>query len=130
MNLRITTRKSRELTDITDEITQHLPENEVGIANIFVLHTTAAVTTIDSDPGIDGDFFDFLSGITPNVQWRHPHNPPHVPAHILSSIIGSSIAIPYADGQLQLGTWQRVILVELDGPRERKLIISFTPVSQ
>lgn len=130
MNLRITTKKSRQLIDITDEISQHLPENESGVVSIFVLHTTAAVTTIDSDPGIDGDFFDFLSGITPKVQWRHPHNPPHVPAHILSSIIGPSVAIPYADGQLQLGTWQRIVLVELDGPRERKLIISFTPVLQ
>lgn len=130
MRIPITTRESRELTDITDEISQHLPENGAGVAHIFVQHTTAAVTTIDSDPGIDQDFFNFLSGITPEVQWKHPHNPPHVPAHIFSSIIGPSLAIPYEDGQLQLGTWQRVVLVELDGPRERKLIISFTPVPQ
>lgn len=130
MNLRITTKESRGLIDLTDDISQHLPESGAGVASIFVLHTTAALTTIDSDPGIDGDFFDFLSGITPNVKWRHPHNPPHVPAHILASIIGSSVAIPYVDAQLQLGTWQRIVLVELDGPRERKLIINFTPIIQ
>lgn len=130
MQLRITTKKSRELIDITDEVTQHIPPDQSGIVHIFVLHTTAAVTTIDQDPGIDEDLFTFLSGITPKATWVHPHDPQHVPAHLLSSMIGPSVSIPYTDGRLQLGMWQQVVLVELNGPRERKLAISFTPVAQ
>lgn len=88
-----------------------------------VQHTTAALTTADLDPGTDQDFLDFLSAITPDIKWRHPHNPAHTPAHLLSSLIGPSIAVPIQGGQLQLGTWQRIIMVEFDGPRERNVSI-------
>ncbi len=60
----------------------------------------------------------------PKLKYRHPHNPAHVPAHLASSIIGPSVTVPVVDGQLVLGTWQRIILVELDGPRERELVVT------
>jgi thiamine phosphate synthase YjbQ (UPF0047 family) len=60
----------------------------------------------------------------PKMSYRHPHDPGHAPDHLLSSIIGPSVAIPFQDRQLLLGIWQRVILVELDGPRERTIHIS------
>jgi secondary thiamine-phosphate synthase enzyme len=88
-----------------------------------VQHTTCALTTADLDPGTDQDFLDFLSAITPDIQWRHPHDPSHTPSHLLSSLIGPSVTIPVEKGQLNLGTWQRIILVELDGPREREISI-------
>jgi secondary thiamine-phosphate synthase enzyme len=50
-----------------------------------------------------------------------------VPDHILSSLIGTSVALPVDRGQILLGTWQRIVLVELDGPRERDLVLSITP---
>ncbi len=101
-----------------------MPASGVGLIHIFVKHTTCAVTTIDSDPGIDLDLFDFLNGITPEVRWRHPHNPAHAPAHLLSSVIGPDVSVPFADSHLQLGTWQRIILIELDGPRERNVSVT------
>lgn len=107
------------MIDITDEVARLVPAERSGVAHVFVWHTTCAVTTADLDPGTDLDLLDFLAGMTPDVQWRHPHNPAHTPAHLLSSIIGPSVGVPFADGRLQLGTWQRIILVELDGPRER-----------
>lgn len=55
----------------------------------------------------------------PKLDYRHPHNPAHVPAHLASSIIGPSVTVPVQDGKLKLGTWQRIVLVELDGPRDR-----------
>ena len=51
----------------------------------------------------------------PKLNYRHPHNPAHVPAHLASSIIGPSVSIPVENGELILGTWQRIILVELMG---------------
>jgi len=119
----ITTNQKREIVDITDEVERQLPDGS-GLVHIFVQHTTCAVTTADLDPGTDLDLLDFLKGMTPNVQWRHPHNPAHAPAHLLSSITGPDVSMPFADGRLCLGTWQRIILVELDGPRERQLSVT------
>lgn len=118
--MQIKTTKKREVIDITDQV--QVPDGE-GILTAFVRHTTVAITTADLDPGTDQDFLDFLNAITPDLEWRHPHDPSHVPDHLLASVIGPSISVPYRDGKLLLGTWQRVILVELDGPREREIIV-------
>lgn len=120
--LSVKTTKKQQVIDITDEIAQHLSSGD-GIVTIFGRHTTAAITTADLDPGTDLDLLDFLEGIIPNKQWRHPHNPAHAPAHLLSSIIGPSVTVSYKNGELQLGAWQRIILVELDGPRDRRIVI-------
>jgi secondary thiamine-phosphate synthase enzyme len=92
--------------------------------NVFIKHTTAAITTADLDPGTDQDFIDFLNSLVPNIQWQHPHNPEHAPDHLLSSLIGPGVSVPVKEGKLQTGTWQRIILVELDGPREREIEIT------
>lgn len=125
MDLIIRTHKENEVIDITDDIEEVLAEQEKtqGICLVFALHTTCALTTADLDPGTDLDFLDALLGMLPDIQYRHPHNPAHAPDHILSSIIGPSVILPFEEKTLTLGTWQRVVLVELDGPRERSLVI-------
>ena len=120
----VTTTKNREVIDITDTITSALAGSKDGIVNVFVAHTTAAVTVMDLDPGTDLDFLDALAGLLPDVDWRHPHDPAHTPDHILASIIGPDSTIPLMDDKLALGTWQRVVLVELDGPRDRTVYIT------
>ncbi len=124
--LSIKTHKKREILDITDEV-QELLTGSSGICCVHVLHTTAALTTADLDPGTDLDMLDAFDAMVPRLKYRHPHNPAHVPDHIMSSLIGSAATVPVADGALVLGTWQRIILVELDGPRERNLTVSFLP---
>lgn len=126
-NLVVKSTTNKDIIDITSQISKNLGNLENGVVVLTVLHTTAALTTADLDPGTDQDFLDFLAAITPEVEWRHPHDPAHAPAHLLSSLIGPSVTVPVREGQLQLGTWQRIILVELDGPRERS--ISAVPLS-
>jgi secondary thiamine-phosphate synthase enzyme len=123
MKLRISTGNKREVIDITDQIQRQLSD-QTGIVNIFIKHTTAAITTADLDPGTDQDFLDFLDSLVPDIKWRHPHDPAHAPDHLLSSIIGPEVSVPIENGKLQLGTWQRVILVEFDGPREREIALT------
>lgn len=123
MKLEIETHKKRQVVDITGQIEQHVPDGS-GLASIFIKHTTAALTTADLDPGTDEDLLDALTGMLPEVKWRHPHDPAHAPSHLLSSILGPQVTIPYNDGKLQQGTWQRLILVELDGPRSRQVELS------
>src|SRR5437867_10664409 len=115
----VTTKKNDQIVDITEVIETHLREapGEDGLCSIFVSHTTCALTTADLDPGTDLDFLDALRRLLPQMRYRHPHDPSHTPDHIISSIIGPSLAVPYRNRQLPLGTWQRIVLVELDGPR-------------
>jgi secondary thiamine-phosphate synthase enzyme len=119
--------RRRQVVDITDQVEAKLPAGHSGAVVITVLHTTAAVTTADLDPGTDLDLLDALEGLLPQRKWRHPHNPAHAPDHLLSSLIGPSVTIPARDGRLVLGTWQRIILIELDGPRERNLVVTALP---
>ncbi len=123
MQITIQTTQKDEVIDITDDIEDILvkQEKENGVVTIFMMHTTCCITTADLDPGTDLDFLDAIRGMLPDIQYRHPHDPSHTPDHILASIIGPSLTIPFEHGQLTLGVWQRVVLVELDGPRKRNL---------
>lgn len=129
MQFAIQTTKNEEVIDITDDIERVLSQQNArnGICTIFVHHTTACITTADLDPGTDLDFLDAIRGMLPEMQYRHPHDPSHAPDHILSSIIGPSVTVPFEDGQLQLGVWQRVVFIELDGPRRRNISITIIP---
>lgn len=124
--LQIQTHKKDEVIDITELIEKQLSQTAIatGICSIFVAHTTCSVTTADLDPGTDLDLLDGLRNMLPKLSYRHPHDPLHTPDHILSSIIGPSVHIPFQKKQLLLGTWQRIILVELDGPRTRTIYVS------
>ncbi len=123
--LRVKTVRKDQVVDLTESVEGELPEVGEGAVLITVEHTTCAVTTADLDPGTDLDFLNVLRHLLPDLSYRHPHDPEHAPDHILASLIGASVAIPFRDGQLKLGTWQRIVLVELDGPRERNLYLSF-----
>ncbi|HXZ41280.1 MAG TPA: secondary thiamine-phosphate synthase enzyme YjbQ [Terriglobales bacterium] len=125
--LSIKTRKKREVVDITEAIEDLLRKERIdgtGICSLSILHTTAALTTADLDPGTDLDMLDAFEAIIPKLRYRHPHNPAHVPDHILSALIGTSVSMPFEHGKMLLGTWQRVVLIELDGPREREIVVS------
>ncbi len=126
--LTIQTRKKREILDITDHVEVALRKHhadKAGLCQLNILHTTAALTTADLDPGTDLDMLDAFEHLIPKLHYRHPHNPAHVPDHILSTLIGTSLSLLAERGSLLLGTWQRVVLVELDGPREREVVMGF-----
>ncbi len=123
----VSTSKKKEIIDITDQVAATLEKQKAGdgLCHVFALHTTAAITTADLDPGTDLDMLDAFEAIVPHLKYRHPHNPEHVPDHIMSSIIGPGVIVPVVDGELKLGTWQRVVLIELDGPRQRDIVVSY-----
>jgi secondary thiamine-phosphate synthase enzyme len=127
--IKVKTRKKREIVDITDRVKDLLKNGnagKTGICHLSALHTTAALTTADLDPGTDLDMLDAFEHMVPRLRYRHPHDPAHVPDHILSALIGTSVALPVENGRMLLGTWQRVVLVELDGPRDREIVMTLT----
>ncbi len=123
----VNTRKTKEVIDLTDKINSFLTnlKADKGLCFLFVTHTTCCLTTADLDPGTDQDLLEAVEKIFPLGNYRHPHNPAHVGDHIMSSLIGPSLILPVEKGQLLLGTWQRVVLIELSGPREREIILEF-----
>jgi secondary thiamine-phosphate synthase enzyme len=130
--LLVKTHRKREVVDITDEVNRILKKSYAeknGICHLSILHTTAALTTADLDPGTDLDMLDAFEAMIPKLRYRHPHDPAHVPDHILSALIGTSVALPVERGSLVLGTWQRVVLMEFDGPRERQGVLSVIAAS-
>jgi secondary thiamine-phosphate synthase enzyme len=125
--MEVGTKKKREIVDVTELCRKELANAQEadGVCHLFVLHTTAALTVADLDPGTDLDLLDAFEGLVPKLKYRHPHDPAHVPDHILSALIGTSVSVPVQGGDLLLGVWQRIILVEFDGPRTRQIALSF-----
>lgn len=127
--LRIRTEQRRQVVDVTEQVQLALNKDYSGLSGVChlcILHTTAALTTADLDPGTDLDMLDAFEQLIPKIKYRHPHNPAHVPDHILSALVGTSISLPVDTGGLVLGTWQRVVLLEFDGPRTRELTLMLT----
>ena len=124
----IATRRDKQVLDITSHIERILDQASIsdGLCNIFVTHTTAGITTGEAIEGTDEDLMEVLERMIPQIKFRHAHDPSHAPDHMISSILGASLTIPVSDGRLRLGTWQRVLLVECNGPRRRDIVVTFS----
>ena len=119
----ISTNRKRQVVDVTEACHSLIAEAEDGIAVFNVLHTTAALLVGENDSDLFDDLVrvaeDLLSDWRPFRHGRHSN--PNAEAHILSAFAGSSLTLPIVNGKLLLGTWQRILLLELDGPKRRKL---------
>lgn len=127
--LRIDTTAAKEVVDLTDRLEVMICKAKLqeGLCTLFVTHTTAAVTTGEIGEGTEQDFLQVVEKMIPRIQFQHAHNPTHAWSHMASSILGPSLTVPVTGGKLVLGTWQSVMLVELDGPRERMVHVTFMP---
>lgn len=124
--LRISTGSLKEVVDLTDRIESLIRQAKVqeGLCSLFITHTTAALTTGEIGEGTEKDLLQVVEQMIPRIRFRHAHDPSHAWSHMASSILGPSLSIPISAGKLVLGTWQSVMLVELDGPRERTIHVT------
>lgn len=123
----VSTSKSQEMVDITAHVSSIVKKSKVkeGMCNVYAMHATAAVVVNENaDPSICLDTIDALSKLVAKGIWRHDKIDGNADAHIKATILGPSETIPIKDARLQLGTWQAVSLVELDGPRKRSIVIT------
>ena len=127
--LQISTKQLKQVVDLTDLVQAVIRQAKMkeGLCSVFVTHTTAAVTTGEIGEGTEQDFLEIVEQMIPRIQFRHAHDPSHAWSHMASSILGPSLSIPVSAGKLVLGTWQSVMLVELDGPRERDVHVTLVP---
>ncbi len=118
--------EARQCLEITDQVRQIVQESGVdrGLCHVAVLHATAAVIVNENDdPNIGVDLLRALEQAVPEHDgWLHDRVDNNAAAHIKASMLGPSETLPVADGDLLLGTWQGIMVVELDGPRRRRQV--------
>ena len=125
--IKISSKRENDMLDITDQTSKVIQESKLkdGIVTLFVAGSTAAITTIEYEPGLRNDFPKMLNRIIPkNIEYEHDNtwHDGNGHSHIRASLIGPSLTVPFKDGRLILGTWQQIVFLELDTrSRERKI---------
>jgi len=127
--IRFSTRGNVDIVNLTERVVRNLEETglERGIVNIFVPGATAAVTTMEYEPGLVEDFPSVIEQLVPREK-TYLHDETHLDrnahSHLRASLLGPSLTIPFEKGELILGTWQQIIFVDFDNrPRKREVII-------
>ena len=125
-DITLRTRKAQEMIDITQQVADEVRRTGLkdGLCLVFVPHATAAVMINENaDPNVCQDILDAMGKLVPEGAWRHDRIDNNAAAHIKATILGPSETVPVRGGALRLGTWQSLMLVEFDGPRDRTVIV-------
>ena len=125
--------RSRGVHLVTPEIVEALPELRelrIGLAHLFLRHTSASLTLNENaSPDVRRDFESWLNAAVPeDFAWTHTlEGPDDMPAHVKASLMGASLSLPIAGGRLALGTWQGIYLCEhRDRGGPRSLLVTLT----
>jgi secondary thiamine-phosphate synthase enzyme len=118
----------RRIVDLTEPVRKFCADHGDGLVNVFVPHATAGLAVIETGAGSDEDLVETLEQLLPrDDRYRHRHGSPgHGADHVLPAIVSPSLTVPVSNGEPLLGTWQSVVLVDLnrDNPR-RSVRLSF-----
>jgi len=127
--LTIETGPRRGVFDLTSDALRFVVGKGDGLLNVFVPHATAGVAVIETGAGSDDDLMDAIDAMLPrdDRRYRHRHGSPgHGADHVLPGIVAPSMIIPVIDGDLALGTWQSIVLVDPnEDNRVRHVRLSF-----
>jgi secondary thiamine-phosphate synthase enzyme len=127
--IQIKSKGESDIIDITDKTSQAIKDSKIknGLVTVFVSGSTAAVTTIEYEPGLRYDFPEMLSRVAPiDIEYKHDNtwHDGNGHSHVRASLIGPSLTIPIVEGNMSLGTWQQIVFLEMDTrPRDRNLIL-------
>ncbi len=128
-HITIRTGGESDIVDITGQVEEAIRAGSLssGIVTVFVTGSTVAVTTIEYEPGLRKDFPGMLERIAPKgIEYEHDNtwHDGNGHSHVRASLVGPSLTVPFKDKRLMLGTWQQIVLVEMDTrPRERKIVL-------
>jgi secondary thiamine-phosphate synthase enzyme len=127
--IQLSSKGQDDVIDITKQVSNVVKDSNIenGTVTIFVAGSTAAITTIEYEPGLIKDFPEMLSRIIPkNIEYEHDNtwHDGNGHSHVRASLVGPSLTVPIINGKLTLGTWQQIVLLEMDTrPRNRNLIL-------
>lgn len=116
-----------DIIDVTELVEHEMPSIDCGVCTVFVEHTTAAVSINEAEPDLLDDIEDFVAELSAPDGWSHDTLDGNADSHLRSSLLGRSVSVSIRDGELALGTWQSILLIECDGPRERSISVTATP---
>lgn len=125
----LSSKGENDIINITSNVEKILLECKLknGIITLFVIGSTAAITTIEYEPGLQQDFPNMLEKIAPKrIEYQHDNtwHDGNGHSHLKASLIGPNLTIPFINGQTSLGTWQQIVFVEMDTrSRERKIVV-------
>jgi secondary thiamine-phosphate synthase enzyme len=115
--------RTRQVADITDEVAAFVRGGSDGLLSVFAMHATAGIALIETGSGTEEDLVATLNELLPrDDRYVHRHGSTgHGADHVLPALVSPSVVIPVKGGSLMLGTWQRVVLVDLntDNPQRR-----------
>jgi secondary thiamine-phosphate synthase enzyme len=118
--IELQTAAAREIVDITERVAGLVRGAADGSCLLYLRHTTAGLMVVTGERGVPEDVMDVLDALVPKLAFRHD-SPAHVAAHFLSGLVGPSLHLPVQDGRLALGEFQRIALLEFEGPRRREI---------
>src|ERR671911_198145 len=126
--LNLSTQGDADMVDITDGVQRVVSATGVdeGLASAFVPGSTAAITTMEHEPGNVADLRSVLDALAPpRADWEHNrlNHDTNSHAHQRASIVGPSEVVPVADGRLVLGTWQQLVLIDFDDRARRRTVV-------
>ncbi len=120
----------RQLVDLTAEVARFCRRRGDGLVNVFVPHATAGLAVIETGAGSEPDLLELLDRLLPrDDRYTHRHGAPgHGADHVLPALVSPSLVVPVVGGDPLLGTWQRIVLVDLnaDNPH-RQVRCTFLP---
>lgn len=124
----VDTKGEMDVIDITDDVASRSKRVEEGIVTVFVEGSTAAITTIEYEGGLIQDLREALERVAPTgIEYKHHlrWHDDNGRSHIRAALLGPSLTVPIRNYKLVLGTWQQIVLVELDTrPRKRHIIVT------
>ncbi|MDH4123258.1 MAG: secondary thiamine-phosphate synthase enzyme YjbQ [Thermoplasmata archaeon] len=118
-----------DIHDITEQVEKQVEASGIrnGVACVFVIGSTAAVTTVEYEPGLVKDIQEALERLYPkNIDYEHHRRwgDGNGHSHVRASMVGASLSVPVKDGNLVLGTWQQIVFLELDvRARNREVVV-------
>lgn len=121
----VSTENRYQLVDITSEVERIIAESGIkeGLCLVFVPHSTAAIILTENEECLKKDWLAVLKKLVAGFDFFHNRIDNNADSHILSGLLGQGKTLAIESGKLIRGTWQQIFLVELDGPRERKIIV-------
>ena len=125
--LELITSNRIEVTDITRNVDAAIAECGLknGLVNIYSKHSTSALFINENEAGLVEDYVDLIEKLVPTGKnYRHDRIDNNADSHLRSLIIGNNETIPFDNGSMNLGTWQSVFFLEMDGPRNRRITIT------
>lgn len=114
----------RTIVELTDQVREFCRSHGDGLCNVFIPHATAGVAIIETGAGSDDDLVDTLERLLPrDDRYRHAHGSPgHGADHVLPGLVSPSVTVPVAEGEPLLGTWQSIVLVDLNRDNSRRSV--------